>query len=233
MASRLADGVWLLDLGLFPPLASNAYLVDDRALDQPGAGLTLVDTGLFINRPTLSSELAAAGYTPEDVDRVLITHYDIDHVGGLRAIPDDTPVHIGGEDLALVRGRHAHGINHKGLFHRAVRSLFPIDSHPIHAIAEGDEVGGFRAFHTPGHNPGHTVYVHEGLSAAFLGDLVWEQDGELTTPFWLDSYNMHELRESIRSFVDRMPPYELACMGHGDPVVGAGSEAVRALAAKL
>lgn len=233
MARRLVDGLWLLDVGLVPPLASNAYLVDDAALDGPDAGVTLVDAGLFVNRPTLTGELADAGYDPAALDRVLLTHYDVDHVGGLRAIPGDTPVYLGGEDLALVRGERDGGIHHKGLFHRAVRPLFSLDGRPVHAVAEGDEVAGFRAYHTPGHNPGHTVYLHEGLSAAFLGDLVWGEGGELTTPFWLDSYDMRALRRSIVSFVDRAPGFDLACMGHGDPIVGGGYDALRRLADRL
>jgi hypothetical protein len=42
----------------------------------------------------------------EDLDRVLITHYDLDHVGGLRRLGADIdcPVYVGRDDLRLVRG---------------------------------------------------------------------------------------------------------------------------------
>jgi glyoxylase-like metal-dependent hydrolase (beta-lactamase superfamily II) len=77
------------------------------------------------------------------------------------------------------------------------------------------------------------VFVHEGLDAAFLGDLVWEEDGELTPPFWLDSYDMRAVRRSIRSFADRTPPFEVACMGHGTPFVEGGYGALRRLVDRL
>ncbi|MEF8840611.1 MAG: MBL fold metallo-hydrolase [Haloarculaceae archaeon] len=228
MPTRLADGVWALDLGLFPPIASNAYLADDG---EP----TLVDAGLPVNPSRLLSEIRAVGYEPADVEQVLLTHYDLDHTGGISALRRagfDGSVHVGREDVALMDGGRSPSVFHpKGMFHLAVRPFFGIPD--VESVAAGDRIGGFEAFHTPGHNPGHTVYVHESLDAAFLGDLVWEEDGELTPPFWLDSYDMHALRESIRSFAERTPPFELACTGHGTPFAEGGYDALRRLVRRL
>ena len=232
MANRLADGLWELDVGLFPPLASNAYLVDE------GETVSLVDTGLPVNRPALRGELrdAGDGYAPADLDRVLLTHYDLDHTGGLRALVRsgfEGTVHIGTADARLAAGEdHPPTAHPKGLFHRVVRPFFALPS-DVEPVADGDRIGGFTAFHTPGHNPGHTVYVHGGLGAAFLGDLVWIESGQLTPPFWLDSYDMYQLRESIRSFADRTPRFEVACPGHGRPITEGGHEALAGLVARL
>ena len=228
MPTRLADGVWALDLGLFPPIASNAYLAEDGET-------TLVDTGLPVNPSRLLAELREVGYEPADLDRVLLTHYDLDHTGGmdrLRAEGFAGEVHVGREDVALMDGSRSPSPFHpKGLFHLVARPFFDVPD--VEPVADGDRIGGFEAFHTPGHNPGHTVFVHEGLDAAFLGDLVWEEDGELTPPFWLDSYDMHALRESIRSFARRAPPFEVACTGHGTPLAEGGDDALRRLVARL
>jgi glyoxylase-like metal-dependent hydrolase (beta-lactamase superfamily II) len=228
MPTRLADGLWALDLGLFPPIASNAYLADDGEA-------TLVDTGLPVNPSTLLREVRAVGYEPADLDRVLLTHYDLDHTGGMSALRRagfDGRVHVGREDVALMDGGWSPSLFHpKGVFHRAVRPFFDIPG--IEPVADRDRIGGFEAFHTPGHNPGHTVYVNETLDAAFLGDLVWEEDGEFTPPFWLDSYDMRALRASIRSFAERGPAFDRACMGHGTPFVEGGHAALRRLAARL
>jgi glyoxylase-like metal-dependent hydrolase (beta-lactamase superfamily II) len=228
MPTRLADGVWALDLGLFPPIASNAYLAEDGET-------TLVDTGLPVNPSRLLAEIREMGYEPADLDRVLLTHYDLDHTGGMGRLRSEGfagEVYAGREDVALMDGGRSPSPFHpKGLFHLAVRPFFDVpDAEPV---TDGDRIGGFEAFHTPGHNPGHTVFVHEGLDAAFLGDLVWEEDGELTPPFWLDSYDMHALRESIRSFARRAPPFDVACMGHGTPFTEGGDEALRRLVARL
>jgi len=228
MPERLTEGVWRFDLGLFPPLASNAYLLADGEV-------TLVDVGLRVNVPSLRSELRATGHAPGDVDRVLLTHYDLDHVGGLAGLDSAVPVYLGEADARLLAGEwNPPPFHHKGLFHRAARRLFPLaDGIDLHRLRDGEEVGGFTAHHTPGHNPGHMVYVHEELRACLLGDLVWEERGELTPPFWLDSYDMHQLRESIRRLVERVPEFDLACMGHGRPITNGGSDALRRLAAGL
>jgi glyoxylase-like metal-dependent hydrolase (beta-lactamase superfamily II) len=233
MPRRLAEGVWLLNLGLVEPVDSYAYLVDD-----PDDGsVTLVDTGLFLNRPTLSGELAGAGegYTLADIDRVLVTHYDLDHVGGLRAFAGrDLPVYVGSDDAALLSGdADPPLLHHKGLFHRVARRLWRFPDVEVVPVADGTEVGGFRAYHTPGHNPGHTVYVHEGLGVAFLGDLVWGEDGALTTPIWLDSYDMDELAASVRDLAGRVGEFEVAAMGHGDPLTTGGRRALTDLAERV
>ncbi|WP_255195773.1 MBL fold metallo-hydrolase [Halorarius litoreus] len=235
MARRLADGLWQFDLGLFRPLASNVFLVDGAEVSGGDDAVTLVDTGLPINLPTVRGELDDAGFVVADIDRVLLTHYDLDHVGGLARLAGlDADVYMGAADVDLVRGHwHPEWTHHKGAFHRLARMLYSMDDYDLHAVEDGDTIGGFTAFHTPGHNPGHTVYHHEGFDAAFLGDLVWEEDGELTIPIWLDSYDMAEIRESVRSFADRAPPFERGLMCHGNPVLEGADALMRALADRL
>lgn len=229
MAKRLARDVYLLELGWREPAKSNAYLVDDGAL-------TLVDAG-FPVASHLEREFDAVGVTAADVDRVLVTHYDFDHVGGLARLPAefDAPVYVGEADLDIITGRTTPPmLHHKGLLHRGLRTVFRLpDSLSFRPVADGDRVGGFTAYHTPGHNPGHTVYVHEDHSAAMLGDLVWEDGGEFTVPIRLDSYDVRELRASIRRLVDEGPSFDLGCVAHGDPLSEGGSEALRALADRL
>ncbi|MDX1747738.1 MAG: MBL fold metallo-hydrolase, partial [Halobacteriales archaeon] len=89
MAEELAPGVWYLNLGWRAPLGANAFLVEDGTV-------TLVDAGLPLNARRIRHELAATGLDPGDIDQVLITHYDLDHVGGLaRLVPElDAPVYM-------------------------------------------------------------------------------------------------------------------------------------------
>jgi len=82
------------------PTSVNGYLINT------GSKLVLVDTGaggLF--GPTLGSlqaNLKAAGYQPEQVDDVLITHMHGDHVGGLvqdgKLVFPNATIHAGQED---------------------------------------------------------------------------------------------------------------------------------------
>lgn len=230
MAEALAPNVHLLELGFPEPFGANAFLVDD-------GGVTLVDTGLPLMSRRVRRELSRAGYSLADIDRVLVTHYDLDHVGGLpRLYPAlDVPVYMGEHDVRLITGTWDPPlIHHKGLFHRGARRLFPLPNElDLRPVEDGDTIGGFTAFHTPGHNPGHTVFLHQELSVALLGDLVWEDGGRLTTPEWYDSYDMTSVRASIRRFADTSPSFEIACMAHGTPLKSGGYAALRALADQL
>ncbi|QSG07196.1 MBL fold metallo-hydrolase [Halapricum desulfuricans] len=228
MAEQLRPGVWLLDVGLVRPVNTNSYLVDDGTV-------TLIDTGLWVNCPSLHSELAAAGYDPSDVDRVLLTHYDLDHTTGLGRLEPrfDGPVYIGRRDYDLATGGFDPPlVHHKGLFHRLVRPFFPIPAGDVRPVADGERIGEFTAFDTPGHNPGHVAYVHDS-GAAFVGDLLWGGEDGLTTPVWLDSYDMDELRESVVDFYARAPPFEVLAMGHGTPITTGARAAYRELLDRL
>lgn len=229
MAERLAPGVWLLELGWPAPLGANAFVVDDGEV-------TLVDAGFPFNARRLRRELVDAGVAVADIDRVLLTHYDLDHVGGLsRLAPDlDAPAYLGEADLALLDGSwDPPWGHHKGLFHRGLRQVCrPPAGVELRPVGDGDRLGGFAAHHTPGHNPGHTVYVHEDRDVALLGDLAWSKPRGLVTPFWLDSYDMAVLRASVRRFAERAPPFEVAGVGHGEPLRRGGRQAVRDLAAR-
>ena len=225
VAERVTERVHLLEVGWPEPVGANAYLVDDGEV-------TLVDAGLPVPRRSLSAELAAAGYDPGDIDRVLLTHYDVDHVGGLARLGVDTPVYLGAADARLVRGEWSPPlVHHKGLFHRAIRRLYSLEGLDVRPVEDGDAVGGFRAVHTPGHNPGHTVFLHEASGAALLGDLVWASDGRFVAPPWLDSYDTAMIRDSITRVAGES--FEHACVGHGRPVGPGAGAVLRELAAEL
>ena len=225
MAREIADGVHLLEIAWPEPVGANAYLVDD-------GDLTLVDAGVPVPRRSLSAEIRDAGCEPVDIDRVLLTHYDIDHVGGLARIDLDVPTHLGALDLRLVRRswsppwRH-----HKGAFHRLARRVYSLSGTDLRPVFDGEWIGGFRAYHTPGHNPGHTVFLHPDSESVFLGDLVWSVGEGFVAPPWIDSYDTDRIVESVARIAEHQ--FEAACMGHGRPHEHGASEQLRTLADEL
>jgi len=224
MVSPLADDVWWYDL-----TGTNAYLVDDGAL-------TLVDTGTRFHASALIGGLRDAGFELRDLDRILVTHYDVDHVGGLSAFDGvDVTIYVGATDAPFVTGeRKAPLSNHKGLIQRLGRPLISPPDNPVEPLEDGDTVGTFTVYETPGHTPGHVCYVSETLSAAFLGDLVVERgDGRFHPSPWLLSYDTGEVGQSIRSLVERAPAVDVAAMGHGVPFKHNGSERLASVVERL
>lgn len=217
-----ANQVYRLDLK-----TTNAYLVDDGEV-------TLIDAGTPMGIDTLRAELREAGYDEADVDRVLVTHFDLDHVGGLSHLAFDGPIFAMEPDASFLDGSAKPSLsNHKGVLQRLLDIWLTRPSKSITRLADGAVVGGFTAFHTPGHTPGHAVYVHENLGAAFLGDLVAGDDGALKTPPRLLAYSSRENAQSVRNLAARHLSFEIAGMGHGNPIVEGGDRALDDLARRL
>jgi len=224
MATEIADGVWRFGLR-----GVSAYLVFD---DVP----TLVDAGTPWDEDAIRDGLDDAGVEASEIGRVLLTHYDLDHVGTLAALaPDlDAPVYAYGFDAQLLRGARSPPLrNHKGLIQRLGGLVTDLPDLDVGGVRDGGEVGSFTAYHTPGHTPGHVAYVSEELGVALLGDLVSESDGELNESGWIISYDTAEVAASVRSLAERAPAFDVACVGHGDPLTSDGDGALRRLAATL
>lgn len=159
----------------------NAFLVNT------GSKLVLIDAGagnLF--GPTLGklvNSIKAAGYQPEQVDEIYITHMHPDHIGGLntgdkpafpnavvRADKNDADYWLSKTQMASAPA------DKKGFFQGAQGALGPYASadrlQPFNGNTE--LVPGVRATSSYGHTPGHTSYVVEsrGQKLVLIGDLM-------------------------------------------------------------
>lgn len=228
MAVELQDRVWWLRLKGLPAWGINSYLVDDNGT------LTLVDAGLPWNASRIRESVEETGHSVSDIDRVLLTHYDLDHFGGLLGLGSDLDavVYAGEVDAGFLSGDSTPPLlNTKGAFHRVLSRVTP--DLPVIPLSDGDSVGGFSAYHTPGHNPGHMAYVDDSIGVGFLGDLVRERAGVLRPPVWWDNYSLKQVHRSIRKLSDRLPNFDVVGMGHGTPLTTDGSRELDRLAQEL
>jgi glyoxylase-like metal-dependent hydrolase (beta-lactamase superfamily II) len=159
----------------------NAYLINT------GPKLVLVDTGAAsLFGPTLGqliANLKAAGYQPEQVDEVLITHMHPDHVGGLMAgdklaFPNATvraDKHDADFWLSEANMNKAPE-EAKASFKGAMASLNPYVKAGKFKPFEGNSelVPGIKAIPSHGHTAGHSMFVVESKGEKLLlwGDLM-------------------------------------------------------------
>jgi glyoxylase-like metal-dependent hydrolase (beta-lactamase superfamily II) len=151
-----------------------------------GTKLVLIDTGCGTFGPTggnLLSNLEAAGYRPEQVDEIYITHFHGDHIGGLLAggrpaFPNAVvrASRLESEYWLSKANRDAAPAERRDGFQRAMDVMAPyVASGRFKPFAgDVDLVPGVRAQAATGHTPGHTVYVVEsgGQKLLLWGDLM-------------------------------------------------------------
>lgn len=221
MATELADGVWRIACR-----GVNAYLLERD-------DLVLVDAGTPIDAGRIRAGVADAGHALAAVDRVLVTHFDVDHVGSLWRLDEelDAPVHIPDPDASYLTRAAAPPWSHKGVLQRALRPLVRPPALDVAVVADGDEVAGLRAYRTPGHTPGHTVYADDEVG--FLGDLVFGDGGTYDASPWFVSDDDGRVAESVRDLAAADPGFAVGCQGHGDPLPTGASQALAALAERL
>ena len=154
------ERVVLVDTG-FP-----ARYVDDPSGVGREEGVDVFGHIVSITRENLpAAQLALAGLEPSDVTDVVISHGDIDHVGGVADFPDATLV-VGRAELELGPPRYFGSL-------RPLAWPAPRRYH----VVDGDEelLHGVEILATPGHSPGHlSVLVRlPGTGAVLLaGDAI-------------------------------------------------------------
>ncbi len=159
----------------------NAYLINT------GTKLVLVDTGAgTLFGPTLGklqASLKAAGYQPEQVDEIYITHLHPDHLGGLMNVDKiafpNAIVRMGKADLDYWTSSEAMQkapTDMQTMFKQAMGVMGAYSAAGKVKPIEGDTelVPGIKAIANPGHTPGHTLYAVEskGQKLMLWGDLM-------------------------------------------------------------
>ena len=174
-------------------------VVDMGFLVNTGKQLILVDAGAgtwwgggALGR--LAGSLRSAGYTPEEVDVVLVTHLHSDHVGGLTT--QDGKLVFPNADVYVAKAESDFWLSPE------IAARAPKDSQPFFQSAQaiaapyiragrwhtfpGSEpvVDGMQLVPLPGHTPGHTGYEFssQGHRILFLGDVVHAQRVQLLHP---------------------------------------------------
>jgi glyoxylase-like metal-dependent hydrolase (beta-lactamase superfamily II) len=168
-------------------LASPVETSFNSFLINTGSKLVLVDTGagkLF--GPTLGNMVAnlkAAGYQPEQIDEIYITHMHSDHIGGLtadgNAVFPNAVVRLDQHDADFWMNQanlDKAKDDAKDFFRNAIAMLAPYQKLGHFKPFDGDTelVPGVKAVAAHGHTPGHTVYQVEskGQKLMLWGDLM-------------------------------------------------------------
>lgn len=172
------------------PVAVNAYVIE------AGTSRIMIDAGTAdCFGPTmgrLPENMKAAGFAPETINAILITHMHGDHVCGLsngaHMLFPNAEVWAAEEEIAwwLNDGKGAAPSDPwRSFIDTARKALAPYRNGRLHAFKDGQTFFGIiTAMATHGHTPGHTSFrlSSRGQTLIFAGDIVHGIAVQFTRP---------------------------------------------------
>lgn len=184
-----------------------------------GSELVLFDTGL--NAEAITGALAAAGYTPDQVDVVVLTHMHGDHIGGL----------MGADGPTFANARYVAGATEYDNWAAAGNEGFDKNVRPLaDRMTMLDDGGaalpGITAMAMPGHTPGHLGFMLDSdgqqlvLAADMTNHFVWS----LAYPDWEVRFDADKARaaETRRRVLGMLAADRVPFVGYHMPFPGVG-----------
>lgn len=150
-----------------------------------GSELVLFDTGL--SGESITDVLSDAGYSPDMVTKVVITHMHGDHIGGL--MTGSEPTFANATYITAAREFDAWSKKDDDRFKSKVAPL----ADKIEMIEDGASgFSGHTAMAAYGHTPGHMVHMIEsnGKSLVLIADLANHYVWSLAYPDWEVRFDM-------------------------------------------
>lgn len=213
---------------------SKAYLVLDDEL-------TLIDTGSTGSGARILKAVEELGRSPSDIKHIVITHYHLDHVGGLPELqgylPAKTGVHLADASHIESRGPLPNPFTNPLLAKICepyLRRNDPGAARVDVILHDGDELpalGGMRVVHAPGHTAGSISLYFPNRGALIIGDAMQYKFGRLMLPSRLFTEDMEEAAASVQKLAAL--EFETLCFSHFRPILEGADRRVREFALTL
>ena len=195
----------------------NAFLVNT------GKSLVLVDSGAAscfgAHLGSVLTNLKAAGYQPEQVDTILLTHLHPDHVCGISkngtanfpnaivyASQDEANYWLDAKQASKVP--EAKRAGYLGTVEKIKAALAPYQAKQrFKTYKLGDEIQGFKVISTAGHTPGHFSYAFktDSETVVFIGDIVHSHTVQFDRPKTAIEYDINPqqaVQTRLKQFAD-------------------------------
>lgn len=195
----------------------NAFLVNT------GKSLTLVDSGTAdcfgAHLGSVLKNLKVAGYQPEQVTTILLTHLHPDHScgvskNGIANYPNATIYVSADEANYWLNPKQAEKIaadkraNYLGTVEKIKAALAPYQAKKqFKTFKLGDKIGEFEVISTAGHTPGHFSYKLKtaGEDVIFIGDIVHSHTVQFDRPETAIEYDIDPkmaVQTRLKQFTD-------------------------------
>jgi glyoxylase-like metal-dependent hydrolase (beta-lactamase superfamily II) len=198
---KISDRVYALD----STKGAYAYII-------LGEETTLIDTGLSFKGNSLLKELSSMKIRLQDIKHILLTHYDLDHIGNAARLAELTGAKLWASsvDRPYILGE----IDRPG-FKKFLPYIFRVKKPKnITPYPQDGKLGDITVIPTPGHTPGHVCLLLEDI--LFAGDLIENTKGSLVSYPSPWNWNTPVLKSSIKKIAHY--PFKWICPAHGNPI---------------
>lgn len=222
---------------LLPRLHLLRFPVGQAYLWRDGEESTLIDAGPPGAGGPIAEAISELGRDPRSVRRVVLTHFHEDHAGGAAEFAALTGAEVLAHrlDAPFVRGELA---GPPPVFedwelpiHAAAAKHLPQGDFPrpsgVTELADGDVLdtgGGAYVVHVPGHTDGSIAVHLPRHGVLFTGDTVAASPVDGTVVPGVFNLDRGRVLAACRRLAAL--DADVACFGHGDPVVGGASAAI-------
>jgi glyoxylase-like metal-dependent hydrolase (beta-lactamase superfamily II) len=193
---KIADGIEMIKLPM-NLMGMNRTIYPTLIWDDDS--VVLVDAGVTNSLPEIKNAMEDANIPFEKFNKIIVTHQDIDHIGGIKSILDELPevkVLAHEEDKPYIQGEkklirlNSNFMNRINSLPKEEREKILDMFENVHVevnmtLTDGEELaycGGIIVIHTPGHTPGHICLYHKKTKTLIVGDAMNVVDGQLIGP---------------------------------------------------
>jgi len=236
---KIAKHVEALDITM--SIAGRQSVIHPLLIWEDDDGITLIDTGMPGQTEQIEAHLKRLGLALKDVRRIVLTHQDIDHIGGAAALvatsgaevyahPDDIPYIEGDKPLIKMNRERVEKMIQSLPENERERARQMLTNPPSvkvdRQLQDGEELdfyGGMLLLHTPGHTPGHTSIFLRRPGLLVAGDALRVEEGRLVGPSPEATPDM-ELAVASLSRLTALPVKRVLCY-HGGLASEEGKDA--------
>lgn len=193
---KIADNIEMLELPM-NLMGSERTIYPTLMWDEDN--VILVDAGIPGYLLQLKNSMIEAGVSFDRLNKIIVTHQDIDHIGGIKGIlsekpevevlahEEDKPYIQGEKKIVRLNPQFMERINALPDVERLkILDMFENSSVKVNRTISDGEVlpycGGITVIHTPGHTPGHICLYHQMSKTLIVGDTMNIIDDQLEGP---------------------------------------------------
>lgn len=195
---------------------------------------------MFFHANRILTQITQAGYSPNNLKTIVITHWHADHSGGASKVAAQTGALVMAHEDEVPAISKTQPIPASSIFQASLNWL---GEHTVlprprcqvdHLLKDGeilDALDGIMVIHAPGHSAGSLCLYHPERQILFCGDAIFNKH-PLTQKRGIGLYmrlltlNVDQARQTAHELADL--PVQVLCPGHGEPIVENAGQIMKA-----